>query len=73
MVVASTFVLLPFEPMGAIYIGAACVLGAAFIWGAYRPAARPDPAREIRFFMFSNTYLALLFAAIAVDTLVRAA
>ena len=33
----------------------------------------PNPQRAIRFFTFSNTYLALLFAAIAVDVLVRAA
>jgi heme O synthase-like polyprenyltransferase len=30
------------------------------------------PQRAMRLFTFSNTYLALLFAAIALDTLVRA-
>ena len=34
---------------------------------------RSDSRRAIRSFMFSNTYLALVFAAVAVDTLVRAA
>ena len=34
---------------------------------------RHTPAQAIRLFTFSNTYLALLFAAVAVDTLVRAA
>src|SRR5439155_620255 len=31
------------------------------------------PAQAIRFFTYSNTYLALLFAAVAVDTLVHSA
>ena len=36
------------------------------------PLARdPTPERAIRFFTFSNMYLALLFVAVAVDTLVR--
>ena len=29
------------------------------------------PERAIRFFTMSNTYLALLFAAIAVDTIIQ--
>jgi protoheme IX farnesyltransferase len=55
------------------YVVAAAVLGGAFVAQALRLQADPKPQRAIRLFMFSNTYLALLFAAIAVDTLVRAA
>ena len=36
-----------------------------------RLARDTTPAQAIRLFTFSNTYLALLFAAVAVDTLVR--
>jgi protoheme IX farnesyltransferase len=54
------------------YLVAAAVLGALFVAQALRLQADPTPARAIRLFTFSNTYLALLFAAIAVDTLVRA-
>jgi protoheme IX farnesyltransferase len=53
------------------YLVAAFVLGAAFVAQAVRLQRDPTPQRAIRLFTFSNTYLALLFAAIAVDTLVR--
>ena len=39
---------------------------------AFRLLGDPTPERSIKLFSFSNIYLALLFAAIAVDTLVRA-
>ena len=42
-------------------------------WAPGCSARDPSPIRAIRFFTFSNTYLALLFAAVAVDTLVAAA
>jgi heme O synthase-like polyprenyltransferase len=42
-----------------------------FIVQAIRLNGDPSPERAIKLFMFSNIYLALLFAAIAVDTLVR--
>ena len=52
----------------------ASVLGVMFIVQAVRLHARPRRReRAIKLFTFSNIYLALLFAAIAVDTLVRAA
>ena len=41
-------------------------------WRRERLRRDPTPERAIQLFMFSNTYLALLFAAVAVDTLVRA-
>jgi protoheme IX farnesyltransferase len=54
------------------YVVAAVVLGGLFVVQSLRLQADPTPARAIRLFTFSNTYLALLFAAIAVDTLARA-
>jgi len=73
MVVAVTLSLLWFEEMGAFYVAAAIVLGAVFIVRAVQLARDATPTRAIQFFTFSNTYLALLFAAIALDTLIRAA
>lgn len=71
VVVAVTLLLFGVEPMGVVYFVAAIGLGGAFIWQAVRLAHNPTPQRAIKLFMYSNTYLALLFAAIAVDTLIR--
>jgi len=73
VVVAATFVLPFVSDVGAVYIASAAVLGALFVIQAAQLTRRLDPQVAMRFFTFSNTYLALLFAAIAVDTLVRAA
>ena len=72
VVVAVTMLLFRFEPMGIVYFVAAVGLGAALIWQALSLRRDATPKRAMRLFSFSNTYLALLFAAIAVDTLVRA-
>jgi heme o synthase len=71
VVVAVTLLLFGVEPMGLVYFVAAIGLGGAFIWQALRLAHDATPQRAIKLFMYSNTYLALLFAAIAVDTLIR--
>jgi protoheme IX farnesyltransferase len=74
IVVAITFTLpLTTDSVGAVYLVAAAVLGALFIAQAIRLARETTPAQAIRLFTYSNTYLALLFAAVAVDTLLRAA
>lgn len=56
---------------GLLYVIAAAVLGIALIAESIRLWREPTSERAIRMFIFSNTYLALLFAAVAVDTLVR--
>ncbi|HEX7522208.1 MAG TPA: heme o synthase [Acidimicrobiia bacterium] len=71
VVVAVTLLLFGVEPMGLVYFVTAVGLGGAFIWQAVRLAHDATPQRAIKLFMYSNTYLALLFAAIAVDTLIR--
>lgn len=71
LVVACSLVLPLVADVGWIYTGAAVVLGAAFVGAAVRLARGMDPERAIRFFTFSNTYLALLFALVAVDVFVR--
>jgi heme o synthase len=56
--------------LGYIYLGAAIVLNASFIALAVNLYRDPDTKRAWRLFRFSILYLALLFAAIAVDVLV---
>src|SRR5215470_6773988 len=72
LVVAVTMLLFVFDSMGVVYLVAAVGLGAAFVWQAIGLQRDASTKRAMRLFTFSNTYLALLFAAIAVDTLVRA-
>ena len=72
VVVAITFTLpLTTDRVGAGYLVTAAVLGVLFIGQAIRLARDTTPAQAIRLFTFSNTYLALLFAAVAVDTLLH--
>jgi protoheme IX farnesyltransferase len=72
VVVAVTFTLpLVTDEIGVGYVVTAAVLGALFIAQAIRLARNTTPAQAIRLFTFSNTYLALLFAAVAVDTLLH--
>jgi heme o synthase len=55
--------------MGPIYLGAAVVLNAAFIWWAVKLWRKPAPRVAWGLFRFSIYYLALLFAAMAADQL----
>ncbi|MGH9015792.1 MAG: heme o synthase [Acidimicrobiia bacterium] len=71
IVVGVTLTLFRFEQMGVVYLLAALGLGVAFVVQALGLRRDVTPARAMRLFGFSNAYLALLFAAIAVDTLLR--
>ena len=69
--VAVSLLLFPAAGMGWIYLAAAVVLGAAFVWQALRLRADAANGRAaIGLFRYSITYLTLLFAAVAVDALV---
>ena len=57
--------------MGMIYLSSALVLNAAFIYLAIRLWRRPEPRVAWDLFRFSLYYLALLFAAAAVDQFIR--
>jgi protoheme IX farnesyltransferase len=62
--------------MGLIYVVAAAVLGALFLWRAYvlwRQGTSPEAstAQAIRLYRYSISYLTLLFAAVALDTMFR--
>ncbi len=74
LMVAISLVLWAVARMGAIYLGAALVLGAIFLWQAYglwRRGASEEAstAGAIRLYKYSISYLSLLFLAVAVDAL----
>lgn len=69
VIVVAVSLVLPFTvTMSPLYPIAAVLLGAMFVLGAEQLRRNPTPERAIRLFTFSNTYLALLFTAVAVDT-----
>ena len=75
LLVAISIIFWPVAGMGPIYLVAAVVLGAIFLWRAFvlwQQATSPDGslAQAIRLYKFSISYLTLLFAAVAVDALV---
>lgn len=57
--------------MGVIYLGAAVVLGAGFLLQALQLQRDGHGARAMKLFSYSITYVTLLFAAMALDALVR--
>jgi protoheme IX farnesyltransferase len=59
----------PAGRMGLIYLLSALALGAVFIWRAARLWNSTSAARAFGLFKFSNQYLTLLFAAMALDAL----
>lgn len=76
LLVAITFVFAVVARMGAIYAAAAAVLGLLFLWRAWvlwRQGTSPEAstAQAIRLYRYSITYLTVLFAAVAVDTIWR--
>jgi len=71
VVVVAVSLLLPLTTtMTPLYAVAALLLGIVFVWRARELNRDPTPERAIRLFVFSNTYLALLFAAVAIDALI---
>jgi len=72
LLVAVSLLLLPAARMGLIYLVAALVLGTGFVWYALRVLRNSaDGDAAIRLFRFSISYLTLLFAAVAADSLLR--
>jgi protoheme IX farnesyltransferase len=55
---------------GGVYLGSALALGGLFLASALRLARAPDERRARATFSFSMLYLALLFAALAIDAVV---
>jgi protoheme IX farnesyltransferase len=74
LLVALTLVFAVVASMGPLYLGAAIILGAVFLWRAWvlwRQGTAPEAstAQAIRLYRYSITYLGLLFAAVALDRL----
>jgi heme o synthase len=57
--------------MGRIYWGTAIVAGAVFVWYGVALLRRQTTKAAMRLFSYSITYLTVLFAAMAIDQLVR--
>ena len=55
---------------GLLYLASALALGAVFVWLAERLRRETTPRRAVLLFHYSLMYLALLFVALAVDTVV---
>jgi protoheme IX farnesyltransferase len=75
---AISLILFAVARMGPVYLVAAVVLGALFLrqaWGLWRrgDSEEESTAGAIRLYKYSISYLTLLFAAIALDTLVLGA
>jgi protoheme IX farnesyltransferase len=68
VVAGASLLLQPAAGLGMVYVVAALVLGVAFIGSAF--VVMQSVASAITVFRFSNIYLALLFAAVALDVLV---
>ena len=69
VLVAVTVVPVVWGPLGAVYLGAALGLGAAFVLLALRLRRETTPRRASQLFHYSLLYLALLFVAMALDPL----
>ena len=70
VVVACSLLLAPVADLGALYIVVALVSGVGFLWFSVDVLRNPEPARAIRLFGYSITYLTVLFGAMAADQLV---
>jgi protoheme IX farnesyltransferase len=75
LMVAISLILFAVARMGAIYLVAAVVLGAIFLWQAYKlwrrgASEEASTAGAIALYKYSISYLSLLFLAVAIDALV---
>jgi len=71
VLVATSLLLIPIGHVGLLYAVAAVILGAWFVLGALRLRSQPTTPRAVALFHLSIAYLALLFAAVGVDVLIR--
>ena len=68
---ALTLLFSPVADMGDLYLVSAVVLGAVFVWLTVGLLRKPTTEQAMKVFGYSITYVTLLFAAMAVDQLVR--
>src|SRR4051794_32727623 len=67
----TSLVFAPVAGMGLLYVTAAVVLGGVFLFYALELRRTASPVQAMRLFTYSISYVTLLFAAMAVDQLVR--
>ena len=70
VLVATTLLPVAFGSAGLVYLASALGLGAAFLWLAERLRRDLSPRRAALLFHYSLLYLALLFAALALDAVI---
>jgi protoheme IX farnesyltransferase len=70
ILVAITLAFFSVARMGFVYLAVAVVLGAVFVYQALAMWRDGTPARAMRLYRYSTTYLAILFAAMVVDQLI---
>jgi protoheme IX farnesyltransferase len=68
---AVTLLFAPVAGMGDVYVAACVLLGGVFTWYAVDLWRHAEPAKAMRLFSYSITYITLLFGAIALDQLLR--
>jgi len=68
--VAVTLLPVAFGSAGLLYLASALALGGVFVWLAERLRREISPRRAALLFHYSLLYLALLFAALAIDSVV---
>jgi protoheme IX farnesyltransferase len=66
-----TIALGPLADLGIVYLVASIALNLAFIGGTIGLGRQPTPARSMRVFAFSISYVTLLFVAMAVDVFIE--
>ena len=66
---AVSLLMYPVAELGVLYLAAASVMGAAFVYYAFRLRAKPDGKTAMSLFHFSISYLVLVFVALGADVL----
>ena len=71
LVVISSLVFGWAAELGALYLVGALLLGGTFTWMSIQVMRTESPAKAIKLFTFSITYVTLLFCVMAADVLIR--
>ncbi len=70
LLVLATTALAPAAGLGWVYLAAAALTGAGFMWRAFRLWSAPQDVSPMALYKYSLLYLALLFIAMAADVLI---
>ncbi|MEE9284515.1 MAG: heme o synthase [Dehalococcoidia bacterium] len=70
LLVATTLAAYAATTLGLVFLASASVLGAIFLWEAWRVLRYSHPGRVLRLYLYSLAYLAALFLSVLVDTII---